>query len=113
MKNYKIMVETTRWSTEYQPNHVYVFDEHMENVIAYVKQGTKELFKFKRAMPLDRRGRTFEPLEGGSAEPDRLEIKGSKGAIYYLTQTPNGAHCSCPGFTFRGECKHSKGVDNK
>ena len=35
------------------------------------------------------------------AEVERL-VEGSKGQIYRVT----GSSCTCPGFTFRGACKH-------
>lgn len=35
-------------------------------------------------------------------------VKGSKGQDYILTQTNNKWTCTCPGFEFRGNCKHVK-----
>jgi len=39
-----------------------------------------------------------------------IEVQGSKGNTYYITMsdTPN---CSCPGYQFRGSCKHIKELD--
>ncbi len=39
--------------------------------------------------------------------PEFVMISGSKGAQYRLTIAPDGGKtCSCPGFGFRGRCKH-------
>lgn len=35
-----------------------------------------------------------------------VEVKGSKGNVYYIDTSKNS--CTCPGFTFRGNCKHIK-----
>jgi hypothetical protein len=37
-------------------------------------------------------------------------VKGSKGNEYVVTYDAGRYHCSCPGFSFRGACKH---VDEK
>ena len=37
-----------------------------------------------------------------------IEIKGSKGNIYHLDK--DKGTCTCPGFTFRGTCKHVKEI---
>ena len=33
-------------------------------------------------------------------------IQGSKGANYEVTVGMSGNKCTCPGFTFRGKCRH-------
>jgi hypothetical protein len=35
-------------------------------------------------------------------------VKGSKGQEYVVTHANALWHCTCPGFTFRGHCKHSQ-----
>lgn len=109
------MLETTEWA-DATPNHVYVFNDSMTQAIAYVRAGTKEVFKFKQPIGIDRRGRTFVDLddaEPAQPDPQRLEVVGSKGETYYLSNEGNGWFCTCPGYTFRGNCKHTKELDNK
>jgi hypothetical protein len=69
-KQFYIYEETTHWqqvpcSDNY--NHVYVFTERptgrMATVVAYVKRGTKELFRFGGPRKIDLKGRTFKPLD--------------------------------------------------
>lgn len=35
-----------------------------------------------------------------------VEVKGSKGDVYTVTKFGNKYSCTCPGFTFRGKCRH-------
>ena len=110
------MLETTVWDSPTVPNHVYVFNDSMSKAIAYVRAGTKEVFKFKKPLSIDTRGRTFIDLD--EAEPDEhetdvIEFLGSKGDKYYVSKEENGWVCTCPGFKFRGKCKHVEEVDNK
>jgi len=38
----------------------------------------------------------------------------SKGTgTYAITLEPRGFTCDCPGFTFRGRCKHTQSVNNR
>ena len=40
-------------------------------------------------------------------------VKGSKGNEYSVELHDKGFDCDCPGFTFRGSCKHSQAILNK
>ena len=109
----KIMLETTVWDDPMVPNHVYVFNDSMTKAMAYVRAGTKELFRFKSPLSIDTRGRTFVELEDSELEqpdPDVIVRVGSKGEKYYISQDKSqgwqGWSCTCPGFKFRGSCKH-------
>ena len=37
-------------------------------------------------------------------------VKGSKGNEYSVELHDKGFNCDCPGFTFRGSCKHSQAI---
>jgi lysozyme family protein len=97
--------ETTDWAT---PNHIYLLDG--TTLVAYIKQGTTEPFYFTKGIKhFDKRGRKFVPADKNlfeqSASSSLIEVQGSKGAVYYVD--PEASTCTCPGFTFRGKCKHT------
>jgi hypothetical protein len=97
--------EVTDWAT---PNHTYLLDG--TTLVAYIKQGTTEPFYFSKGIKhFDKRGRKFEKADKGlfeaSASTNLIEVQGSKGAVYYVD--PELHSCTCPGFTFRGKCKHT------
>ena len=105
--------ETTVWTgVEYQqPNHDYLLDG--DRVVAYRPWGTAEIRVLKGKIKIDRRGRKFERLEPNPfeslqhpkrEEPVVLEVAGSKGNSYLVNVEEKT--CTCPGFTFRGRCKH-------
>ena len=108
--------ETTVWTgVEYQqPNHDYLLDG--DRVVAYRPWGTAEIRVLKGKIKIDRRGRKFErlepnPFEGfdtAAKEPMVLEVKGSKGNSYFVNLEEKT--CTCPGFTFRGRCKHTEAL---
>jgi len=96
--------ETTNWST---PNHTYLLDG--STLIAYIKQGTQEPIYFSKGMKnFDRRRRTFVPADQSLftklVATNLIEVQGSKGKVYLVD--PEAHSCTCPGYTFRGNCKH-------
>ena len=106
--------EVTVWEVEYrQPNHTYLIDG--DKAVAYIRwhEGKPEFFKTPQK--LDKRYRKFEKADISLFEvedrkdPVILEVPGSKGAVYYVN-TETGT-CTCPGFTFRGACKHTKELE--
>lgn len=109
--------ETTVWTgVDYrQPNHDYLLDG--DTVVAYRPWGTAEIRVLKSKLKIDRRGRKFEklepnPFEGfdtAKAEPMVLEVQGSKGAVYRVDV--EAKTCTCPGYTFRGNCKHVEALN--
>ncbi len=103
--------EVTVWTgVDYrQPNHDYLLDG--DRIVAYRPWGTGEIRKSSGKIKIDRRGRKFEPLDPNPfAELDAkkesmvVEVKGSKGNSYFVNKEDKT--CTCPGFTFRGNCKH-------
>ena len=90
------------------PPHVYLLDG--TKLVAYIQTGTDQPFYFKNGIKgFDKRARKFEIVKPNPFEvkaTDLLAVKGSKGQIYYVdTETKT---CTCPGYTFRGDCKHIK-----
>jgi hypothetical protein len=104
--------ETTAWTgLDYpSPNHDYLLDG--DKIVAYRPWGTAEIRVLSGKIKIDRRGRRFEKLTPDpfeipsaiTADPTVVEVQGSKGQIYRV-DTAAGT-CTCPGFTFRGQCKH-------
>jgi hypothetical protein len=107
----RIMQETTKWSSN-SPNHIYVFDDKMNHIIAYVPNGSNKVFKFKAPLRIDQRGRTFVELEKDAAEEpaaDTWQVPGSNGKTYTVSREAGGGmnyQCTCPGFLYRNSCKH-------
>jgi hypothetical protein len=103
--------ETTKWKdTPTQSNHIYLFDG--QKAVAYIKFGQGEPFYFKTPLTLDKRGRTFAKADNRlfkiKVKSNLIEIKGSKGNSYVVDA--EAKTCTCPGFTFRGACKHIKEI---
>jgi len=96
-----------------QPNHDYLLDG--DRVLAYRKWGEGEVIRLSGKIKIDRRGRKFVKLDKNSFEalqlnerekPVVVEVQGSKGNSYFVNKEEGT--CTCPGFTFRGTCKHTK-----
>jgi hypothetical protein len=88
--------------------HVYLLDG--TKLVAYIKASETVPFYFKNPIKgFDKRGRKFVPADKNlfeaSASTNLIEVQGSKGAVYYVD--PELHSCTCPGFTFRGKCKHT------
>jgi len=102
------LFETTVWKGSRAPNHTYLLDG--TKLVAYIRAGTTEPFYFKNPIKgFDRRGRTFEKVSlkwfgGEKVKSTLIEVKGSKGNTYSVD--PDAKTCTCPGFTFRSNCKH-------
>lgn len=104
--------EVTVWKESYQPNHDYLLDG--DRVVAYRPWGTGPIQTLSGKLKIDRRGRKFVKLDpnpfAGFEQPEKepmvVEVKGSKGQVYRVNVEERT--CTCPGFTFRGDCKHIK-----
>lgn len=103
--------EVTVWKDmPKQPNHDYLLDG--DRVLAYRKWGKGDVIQLSGKLKIDRRGRKFVKLVPNPFEqPDTkesvvVEVKGSKGNSYFVNTEEKT--CTCPGFTFRGTCKHTK-----
>ena len=90
------------------PAHTYLLDGN--TLVAYIKVGETQPFYFKNGIKgFDKRGRKFEKVDDSLFtqfwKPSNVIIvQGSKGNTYEVD--PEVKTCTCPGFTFRGACKH-------
>ena len=87
------------------PAHTYLLDG--TNLVAYVKKGETTPFYFKNPIKgFDKRGRKFVPgnsnLFTTKKDANARTVIGSSGQTYTVTEES----CTCPGFTYRGSCKH-------
>jgi len=103
--------ETTDWGKHTAPNHTYLLDGN--NLVAYIKQGEVSPFYFKNPIKgFDKRGRKFVEVNPNPFKQKKVSatiaVQGSKGQTYYVD--PEAKTCTCPGFTFRGACKHLEAV---
>jgi hypothetical protein len=87
--------------------HVYLLDGN--NLVAYIKSGERVPFYFKNLIKgFDKRGRKFATITPNpfkvNTQSNLIKVKGSNGKEY--TVDPESKSCNCPGYTFRGACKH-------
>ncbi len=99
--------EITEWSSPTMPNHTYLLDGN--TLVAYIKQGEKTPYYFKNGIKgFDKRGRKFVEVKPNPFKQKKVSntitVQGSKGQTYYVD--PDAKTCTCPGFQFRGTCKH-------
>lgn len=105
--------ETTVWvDNTSQINHTYWLEgDHMA---AYIPHGTGQPVWFKTPIRISRSGRKFEPVSDHlfvdsvsvTAPSTTIQVRGSRGDWYTVDQDLNT--CTCPGYTYRGTCKHVK-----
>jgi uncharacterized Zn finger protein len=102
----KIVQETTRW-TDNVANNLYLVTDNMEYIVAYVPQGSTSAQRFKKPIRWDSRGRTFKILkEIAENDANSIVVEGSKGQRYTLTRANGTWSCTCPGYAYRGNCRH-------
>jgi hypothetical protein len=105
------VLETTQWPTG-TPNHMYLLDGN--NLVAYIRVGTSEPYYFKQPIKgFGKSGRKFVPVEPSPFDmpcvaSHVVTVEGSKGQVYTV-DTREGT-CTCPGYSFRGACKHVKNM---
>jgi len=110
--------ETTAWDGNV-PNHTYLLSTDKSRMYGYMKSGTTETTVFKKPYRFDVRYRTFQEVpELGEIDLDQVKSQqwkfiGSKGDTYVVQKIEDMLQCTCPGFTFRGDCKHVKQVEEK
>ena len=99
----KWMRETTEWD-EPTPNHLYLMEG--EKCFAYVQAGTNEHKVFSKPIQFDLRGRKFQFVREFRVQkdPNVVKVQGSKGETYEVNKEEGT--CTCPGYRFRGQCRH-------
>jgi len=96
-------------------NHTYLLDG--DKMVAYIRYGTTEPFWFKTPIKISKSGRKFEQvsddlfnLSMNVLTPNNIkEVTGSNGTKYIINLDENT--CTCPGYTYRGTCKHVKELE--
>lgn len=96
-----LVAETTVWK-EAIPNHCYLLSDDKSKMYGYAKHGSSDIYMMKKPIQFSIRGRQFKVLHRIAEENEGRKVEGSKGAVYYVRDNK----CTCPGFKFRGECKH-------
>jgi hypothetical protein len=118
----KIMQEVTDWkNVARQPNHVYLMSG--DKALAYSRWGEGDPEYFSTYLRLDRRGRKFVEVKQNpwgfdlsiKTEPETeamapsgqtWQVSGSKGNQYTVSLSAGRWSCTCPGHSFRGQCRH-------
>lgn len=107
------------------PAHTYLVDG--TTLIAYIKVGETVPFYFKNGIKgFSKSGRKFDlvkhnpfndwakllkaHIEVAEVLPFIKKVQGSKPNTWYEVNTDEHT-CTCPGFTFRGACKHIKELE--
>jgi len=116
----KFYQETTVWSNS-TPNHIYVLDDSKSKMFAYVRAGTKSVFKFKTPLPISTKGRKFVEvkntfnfkLEDDVPQAEKWTVTGSKGDKYTVRKIDGVFQCSCTGYKYHGKCKHAKQIEDQ
>ena len=101
--------EITVWADGSTSNHTYLLDG--DRMMAYIPRGSSVAQYFKAPIRISLSGRKFErlavnPFEVVAGDPLEVQVEGSKGQVYTVNKELKT--CTCPGYTFRGACKHTK-----
>ena len=113
----KWFAETTDYK-DTTPNGIYLLDDSKSKMYAFKPFGTGEIKIFRNPIRIDMRGRKFvvnsEQFKTELMEPEPegrvIEVTGSKGDVYKVTELNGNLSCTCSGFKFRGDCRHVKSV---
>jgi hypothetical protein len=114
----KVLKEVTEtWTIDFMPNHTYLMDG--DKVVAYKPWHDDPVQVMKRPMRFDKARRKFEELKYIASEWPGVDeqkilghivrVAGSKGNTYEVDT--EAKTCSCPGFQFRGKCKHFEQIE--
>jgi SWIM zinc finger len=101
------VIETTEWEDGADYNQVYLLDG--DRIIAHWPKYAVGPTYLKVPLKINRRGRKFRELPQNPFEAIKpasrvVKVTGSKGSIYEVDL--DAETCTCPGFSFRGRCRH-------
>jgi hypothetical protein len=86
--------------------HTYLLDG--TTLVAYIKTGETTPFYFKNGIKnFDKRGRKFDKVDTKqfkAVKKTTITVQGSKGQTYEID--PEAKTCTCPGYIYRGQCRH-------
>lgn len=110
---FKVFKEVTEdWVVDYRlPNHTYLMDG--DKIIAYKPWHDDPIQHLSGKIKLNKARRKFVELpfvasewelEEQAAPSNIVVVEGSKGNTYEVDV--EAETCTCPGFQFRGKCKH-------
>jgi hypothetical protein len=111
----KTITEITEWNLDYTiPGHTYFVSDSKDKAFAYIKAGSNTIEEFNKPYRFSTSGRKFKEINniwGFFPKEETVEgfVKiaiGSKGEKYTITEVAGMLQCSCPGFKFRGKCRH-------
>jgi len=100
------------------PPHTYLVEG--TDLIAYIRAGHSDAYYFKRPIKgFSKSGRKFVEVKPNpftvvestvEVNTAVLRVQGSKPNVWYNVDTEQNT-CTCPGYTFRGACKHIKQLE--
>ena len=83
-------------------------------MLAYIPFGKGDPVYFSKPIQFSKAKRKFKELKKNPFTVKKpstaIKVQGSKGAVYEVD--PEAKTCTCPGFTYRGQCKHITEVLN-
>lgn len=103
----KVRAEITEWSDIDVKNGVYITNDTGDKVFGFAKKGSSEITMFKKPLTIETRGRKFIDLYKWEEEQG-IKVASSKPGVYYFVLD---GKCTCPGFKYRGECKHVRNAE--
>lgn len=105
--------ETTEWPNKASPNHTYLLDG--DKLVAYIRSGTTKPKYFTTPIKGFSKSRrkfvsaSLDLFEFPTQVSSVREVVGSKGDVYIINL--DEGTCTCPGYTYRGACKHTKQLE--
>lgn len=111
----KWYAEITEWRDDFG-NGIYLLDDAKSKMYAYRPSETAPIKTFRSAIRIDIRGRKFKVnpvqfrvgIKEEQPEGRVIEVRGSRGDMYQVSELNGHFSCTCSGFKFRGSCKHIK-----